>query len=133
MIAALALALAAAVPPMMIVDEATVTREEPPPHGNIGMSTAYRISDAVPNRTMEFRKRMLHAGAAIGEHRIDHDEIYYVLAGEGEVVSDGARAKLTPGTAAYLYSGARVGIRQIGHEPLTLIIAYPLPRPSAQR
>jgi hypothetical protein len=42
----------------VIVKEAEVMRREPPPHGAIGMSTAYRISDAAPNRTMEFRKRV---------------------------------------------------------------------------
>ena len=127
-----ALMLAAAAPPMVVVDETTVTKQEPPPHGNIGMSTAYRISDAVPNRTMEFRKRALHVGAAIGEHVIAHDEVYYVLSGEGEVVSDGKRATLKPGMAAYLYTGANVGIRQVGKEPLVLIISYPVPaKPAA--
>ena len=29
------------------------------------------------------------------------------------------------GTAAYLYKGARVGIRQLGKEPLAIIISYP--------
>jgi mannose-6-phosphate isomerase-like protein (cupin superfamily) len=112
---------------MVVIDERAVVRREPPPHGNIGMSTAYRISDAVPNRTMEFRKRVLHAHAAIGEHVINHDEVYYVVSGEGEVVSDGTRARLKPGMAAYLYSGANVGIRQKGSQPLVLIISYPLP------
>ena len=121
----LALLLAAA-PPMVVVDEKDVTRQEPPPHGAIGMSTAYRISDAVPQRTMEFRKRVLHPGSAIGEHVIAHDEVYYVLSGEGEVVSDGTKAKLGPGMAAYLYDGANVGIRQLGKEPLVLIISYPV-------
>ena len=32
---------------------------------------------------------------------------------------------LTAGTAAWLYKGAKVGIRQTGGEPLVLIIAYP--------
>jgi len=114
--------------PMVVVDEASTVRDEPPPHGAIGMSTAYRISDGVPARTMEFRKRVLHSGAAIGEHVIAHDEVYYVLTGEGEVVSDGRTARLGPGTAAYLYTGANVGIRQLGDEPLTLIIAYPVER-----
>ena len=126
MLAALLLATTAA-PQMVVVDENTVTRQEPPPHGAIGMSTAFRISDAVPNRTMEFRKRELHVGAAIGEHPINHDEVYYVLSGEGEVVSDGERATLKAGMAAYLYAGARVGIRQLGKEPLVMIISYPLP------
>ena len=126
-----ALFLAAAAAPMVVVDERAVTRQEPPPHGNIGMSTAYRISDAVPNRTMEFRKRALHVGAAIGEHVISHDEVYYVLSGEGEVVSNGKTARLTPGMAAYLYSGANVGIRQIGSVPLVLIISYPVEKKPA--
>jgi mannose-6-phosphate isomerase-like protein (cupin superfamily) len=130
MIAAFALLLAAA-PPAVIVDEADVVRQEAPPHGAIGMSTAYRISDVVPNRTMEFRRRVLHVGAAIGAHVINHDEVYYVLSGEGEVVSDGVTARLRPGMAAYLYAGANVGIRQLGAEPLSLIISYPaVPAPA---
>lgn len=129
MIAALLLAAAAvAAPPMAVIDERDTVREEAPPHGAIGMSTAYRISDAAPApRAMEFRRRVLHLGAAIGEHPIDHDEVYYVLTGEGEVVSDGKRALLEPGMAAYLYRGAVVGIRQKGKKPLSMVIAYPNP------
>jgi mannose-6-phosphate isomerase-like protein (cupin superfamily) len=124
---ALAALLLAAAPAMMVIDEAQTVRREPPPHGEIGMSTAYRISDAAPQpRTMEFRRRVLDPGAAIGEHPIAHDEVYYVTAGEGVVVSDGKEARLRPGMAAYLYDGATVGIRQVGDEPLSLIIAYPV-------
>jgi mannose-6-phosphate isomerase-like protein (cupin superfamily) len=115
-----------AVAPMVVIDEKTVVRHEPPPHGAIGMSTAFRISDAAPNRSMEFRKRVLHVGAAIGLHPIDHDEVYYVLDGEGEVTSDGKSQRIGLGVGAYLYSGASVGIKQLGDKPLTLIIAYPL-------
>ena len=116
-----------AAPPMVVVNERDVIRQEAPPHGAIGMSTAYRISDVVPQpRTMEFRKRVLHKGAAIGLHPIAHDEVYYVLSGEGEVTSDGVSQRLRPGMAAYLYNGAVVGIRQIGRKPLSLIISYPV-------
>ena len=130
----LLLALAGAAPPMVVVDERSVVKQEAPPHGAIGMSTAYRISDVVPDRTMEFRKRILHVGAAIGIHPIAHDEVYYVLSGTGEVESDGEKALLGPGMAAYLYTGAEVGIRQMGAEPLELIISYPLAKePEAKR
>nr|WP_290916530.1 cupin domain-containing protein [Hyphomonas sp. 34-62-18] len=112
-------------PAMVIVSEEDVKVEEAPPHGKIGMSTAWRISDAVPVRAFEFRKRALHPGSAIGLHPINHDEIYYVLSGEGVVHSDGEEQTLTAGMAAYLYTGAIVGIRQVGAEPLVLIIAYP--------
>lgn len=122
----LAALLAAGAPAMVVIDEAETVREEAPPHGAIGMSTAYRISDAVPApRSFEFRKRALHVGAAIGVHPIDHDEIYYVLSGTGVVHSDGEERELKPGAAAWLYKGAKVGIRQTGSEPLVLIIAYP--------
>ena len=124
-LAALLLAGANA-PAMIVIDEAETVREEAPPHGAIGMSTAYRISDAIPApRSFEFRKRALHVGAAIGVHPIDHDEIYYVLSGTGVVHSNGAEKELKAGMAAWLYSGATVGIRQTGTEPLVLIIAYP--------
>jgi mannose-6-phosphate isomerase-like protein (cupin superfamily) len=76
---------------------------------------------------MEFRRRILHPGAAIGPHSIDHDEVYYVRAGRGEVVSDGVTATLEPGMAAYLWRGAVVGIRQLGDAALDLIISYPNP------
>lgn len=127
MSALLALVLsAAAAPAMVVIDEAARVRDEAPPHGAIGMSTAYRISDSVPApRSFEFRKRALHVGAAIGVHPIDHDEIYYVLSGTGVVHSDGEEKALKAGTAAWLYRGAKVGIRQTGSEPLVLIIAYP--------
>lgn len=127
MSALLALLLAGgAAPAMVVIDETATVREEAPPHGAIGMSTAYRISDGVPApRSFEFRKRALHVGAAIGIHPIDHDEIYYVLSGTGVVHSDGEEKALKAGTAAWLYTGAQVGIRQTGSEPLVLIIAYP--------
>jgi mannose-6-phosphate isomerase-like protein (cupin superfamily) len=121
--------ISVAAPPMVVIDENAVVRDEPPPHGAIGMSTAWRITDAVPGRTFEFRKRALHKGAALGLHPIAHDEIYYVISGTGEVTSDGITKAVTPGMAAYLYNGANVGIVQKGEEPLVLIVAYPLPKP----
>ncbi len=112
---------------MVVVREADVRVEQPPPHGGSGMSTAYRLSDAAPARNFEFRKRVLHPGASIGMHVLSHDEIYYVLNGVGVVTSDDQTTPLEAGMAAYLYEGADVGIRQVGQEDLVLIIAYPLP------
>lgn len=112
---------------MVVVNERKVMVREAPPHGAIGMSTAYRISDAAPQpRTMEFRRRVLDVGAAVGEHPISHDEVYYVTSGTGVVISDGVEAELSAGMAAYLYENAVVGIRQTGDEPLSIIIAYPV-------
>lgn len=109
-----------------VVREADVRVMQPPPHNGTGMSTAYRLSDGVPNRAMEFRKRVMHPGASIGLHPIAHDEVYYVVSGAGVVTSDGVETRVGAGDAAYLYDGNVVGIRQAGDEDLVLIIAYPL-------
>ncbi|NBB15671.1 cupin domain-containing protein [Caulobacter sp. SLTY] len=126
LLAALLAAALCQAPPAVIIDETKVVRQEPPPHNGTGMSTAYRISDAAPGRNFEFRKRVMHKGAAIGLHVLKHDEVCYVLSGRGEVTSDGVTTPMEAGMAAYLYEGADVGIRQIGDEELVLIIAYPL-------
>jgi len=111
---------------MTVIDGDVVKRDEPPPHGNIGMSTAYRYSDAVPGRAMEFRKRVLHVGAAIGAHKLAHDEVYYVLSGEGEAFSGKRTEPVKAGQAIYFFAGETMGIRQKGAKPLALIISYPL-------
>lgn len=116
-------------PAMVVVDEASVRVREAPPHGRIGMGTAWRITDRVPGRTMEFRRRTLDRGAAIGLHPIDHDEVYQVVLGEGDVTSDGVTRRVKAGTTVYLYAGAVVGIAQRGGQPLALVVSYPLARP----
>ncbi|GAA0583078.1 cupin domain-containing protein [Rhizomicrobium electricum] len=121
---------AVAAPPMVVTDEKTIAKDEPPPHGAIGMSTVSAFSASAPGRMMEFKKRVLHKGAALGLHPIAHDEVYYVVSGTGEVVSDGDKKIMTAGMAAYLYNGANVGISQMGEEPLVLIVAYPLAAPA---
>ena len=111
-----------------MVREADVRVRQVPPHNGTGMSTAYRISDVAPNRSMEFRKRVMHPGASIGLHVIAHDEVYHVVSGEGDVTSDGVTTRMKAGDTAYLYDGNNVGITQVGEEDLVLIIAYPLAR-----
>ncbi|WGM31200.1 cupin domain-containing protein [Brevundimonas sp. NIBR11] len=109
----------------VVIHEADTRVEQVPPHNGTGMSTAYRISDVAPNRAMEFRKRVMHPGSSIGLHLIAHDEVYYVVSGEGDVISDGVTTRMTAGDTAYLYDGNNVGITQVGDEDLVLIIAYP--------
>jgi len=112
---------------MIVVTDQDIVCEEVPPHDGTGLSTVFPISAQVPDRRFEFRRRILHKGAAIGRHVLGHDEIYYVLSGEGIVSSDTQTAPLAAGMSAYLYQGAEVGIAQTGEGPLELIIAYPLP------
>ncbi|KQR50524.1 cupin domain-containing protein [Brevundimonas sp. Leaf168] len=122
---------APASPPMgvgLVIHEADTMVRQPPPHNGMGMSTAYRISGMAPNRSMEFRKRIMHPGSSIGLHVIAHDEVYHVVSGEGDVTTDGVTTRMKAGDTAYLYDGGNVGIQQMGEDDLVLIIAYPLAR-----
>ncbi len=122
---------APASPPMgvgLVIHEAETMVRQPPPHNGTGMSTAYRISGMAPNRSMEFRKRIMHPGSSIGLHVIAHDEVYHVVSGEGDVTTDGVTTRMKAGDTAYLYDGGNVGIQQMGEDDLVLIIAYPLAR-----
>jgi mannose-6-phosphate isomerase-like protein (cupin superfamily) len=102
-----------------------IIKVEAPPHNGTGRSTAYRYFDDAPDAKVIFRKRALHKGASIGMHVLKHDEVYYVVSGEGEVRVDDRRVDVKPGAAIFMYEGADVGIWQKGDDDLVIIVAYP--------
>jgi len=71
-----------------------------------------------------FRKRALHHGAAIGYHRQEEDEIYYIVSGTGELTLNGERSVVGPGTAILTRPRSSHGLRQVGPDDLVVIIAY---------
>ena len=71
-----------------------------------------------------FGKRALHPGAAIGYHRQEEDEIYYIVSGTGELTLNGARSVVGPGTAILTRPGSSHGLRQVGPDDLVIIIVY---------
>jgi mannose-6-phosphate isomerase-like protein (cupin superfamily) len=111
--------------PVVIRYDDAVTRAEPGPHGGGGETTANRYFDDVPDAGLIFRRRALHPGSAIGLHVLRHDEVYYVLAGRGELTVNELEVEVTTGAAIFLREGANVGIRQQGDADLVIIIAYP--------
>ena len=70
----------------IIERDAEVAKDEPGPHNGGGPSTAYVFFDKAPNLKFSFRKRVLHAGAAIGYHLQETDEVYYMLSGTGKMI-----------------------------------------------
>ena len=111
--------------PFYVKHDREVVKSEPPPHNGVGQSTAYRYFDEVTDARVIFRKRALHRGAAIGLHVLTHDEVYYVVSGNGELNVDGQTRSVNADTAIYMYEGQDVGIKQLGSDDLVLIISYP--------
>jgi mannose-6-phosphate isomerase-like protein (cupin superfamily) len=114
-------------PAFVVRRDAEVRVEQSGPHDGGGRTTAWRYFDDVRNAALEFRKRALHPGAAIGLHPLTHDEVYYVLSGRGELTVNGETVAVGPQTAVFMRLGASVGLRQVGDEDLVIIISYPPP------
>ena len=113
-----------------IENESTRAAQQPGPHGGPGTTTGYTLFADAPELGFIFRKRVLHAGAGIGLHYHDHDEIYYVVSGHGRYTLDGRDVEVGPGDALLTRIGSTHGMQQVGSEDLVLIIAYP-PAPPA--
>ena len=113
--------------PAVIERDSTLAKSEPGPHNGGGQTTAYSFFAHAPQLGLVFRKRALHAGAAIGYHRQDEDEIYYVVSGTGVLTLNGVDSIVGPGTAILTRPGSSHGLRQQGSQDLVIIIAYQQP------
>ena len=111
-------------PSSLIEHDTTVAAQQPGPHGGGGVTTAYSFFAGAPNLQLVFRKRALHHGAAIGYHRQDEDEIYYVVSGTGALTLNGQRSVVGLGTAILTRTGSSHGIQQVGSDDLVIIIVY---------
>jgi quercetin dioxygenase-like cupin family protein len=98
--------------------------QQPGPHEGKGTTTAYPFFEDAQGFDIVFRQRALHAGATIGEHRNDKDEIYYVLSGRGELLLDGKRREVGPGDAILTRDGSTHALAQRGAEDLVIIVVY---------
>jgi mannose-6-phosphate isomerase-like protein (cupin superfamily) len=108
----------------LIEHDTAVAVQQPGPHGGGGVTTAYSFFTQAPNLHLVFRKRALHPGAAIGYHRQNEDEIYYIVSGTGALTLNGQRSILGPGTAILTRPGSSHGLEQVGTDDLVIIVAY---------
>jgi quercetin dioxygenase-like cupin family protein len=110
--------------PSVVQHEKDIAVQQPGPHGGGGTTTAYPFFADATELGWVFRKRVLHPGAAIGLHAQDEDEIYYVLAGSGELTLDGRKQTVGRGTAILTRVGSSHALRQTGNEDLVIIVSY---------
>ena len=111
--------------PSLVVHERDIALPQVGPHGGAGKTTASPFFKDAPDMSFEFRKRVLHAGAGIGFHQHDKDEIYYVISGTGIYTLDGKDYAVSAGNAMLTRPGSTHAIRQTGDADLILLITYP--------
>ena len=109
----------------LIERDGDVAKREPGTHNGGGETTGYSFFRQASNPALIFRKRALHPGSAIGQHKQDVDEVYYILSGTGELTLDGEKHQVSAGTAILTRPGSSHSLKQTGNADLVMIIAYP--------
>lgn len=104
--------------------DADVAKTGAAPHNGPGRSTGYNFFEKAADFKQNFRKRVLHAGAAIGYHPQKEDEVYYILSGVGVMQMNGNEFPVKPGDAILTRPGSSHGLKQTGKDDLVLIISY---------
>jgi mannose-6-phosphate isomerase-like protein (cupin superfamily) len=120
----------------LVQHDVEVAKEEPGTHHGGGQTTGYSFFTGAKQLPFVFRKRALHPGSGIGLHTQTEDEVYYVLSGKGEMILDGERVEMTPGTAILTRTGSSHRTKQVGSEDLVIIMTYPIApasKPAAAR
>ena len=110
--------------PYILEHDADVAKSGPAPHNGPGRSTGYNFFEKATDFKQNFRKRVLHPGAAIGYHPQKEDEVYYILSGEGVMQMNGKEFPVKPGDAILTRPGSSHGLKQVGKDDLVLIISY---------
>ncbi|MEO6723946.1 MAG: cupin domain-containing protein [Blastocatellia bacterium] len=104
--------------------DADVAKTGAAPHNGPGRSTGYNFFEKATDFKQNFRKRVLHTGAAIGYHPQKEDEVYYILSGAGTMQMNGNEFPVKPGDAILTRPGSSHGLKQTGKDDLVLIISY---------
>jgi mannose-6-phosphate isomerase-like protein (cupin superfamily) len=104
--------------------DADVAKTGAAPHNGPGRSTGYNFFEKAAGFKQNFRKRVLHVGAAIGYHPQKEDEVYYILSGTGTMQMNGNEFPVKPGDAILTRPGSSHGLKQTGKDDLVLIISY---------
>ncbi len=111
----------------VIEHDAAVATPQPGPHNGGGETIGHSFFGDLPNLSLVFRKRILKPGSGIGYHEQTHDEIYYVLGGQGVMTLDGKDVIVGPGTAVLTRAGSAHGLKQTGRDDLVIMINYMAP------
>jgi len=109
----------------ILIHEKDIAVQQAGPHDGGGLTTAYPFFADVKDFKMAFRKRVLQPGSSIGYHLQEIDEVYYILAGSGEMKMNGKTFTVNTGDAILTRPGNSHGLKPFNNG-LTLLIAYQL-------
>jgi mannose-6-phosphate isomerase-like protein (cupin superfamily) len=100
----------------IIQRESEITISQPGPHDGGGSTSGCTFFEHSAGLDLIFRKRILYPGSTIGFHEQKHDEIYYILKGNGEFNINGKKIPVSTGDAILTRPGNSHGLCQTGKQ-----------------
>ena len=94
------------------------------PHKGGGSTIAHRFFKSANDSRLQFTKRVLHPGSAIGYHFQKEEEIYYIASGKGEMTMNGSTFTVDAGDPILTLPANSHGLKQTGTADLVVIINY---------
>lgn len=108
----------------VLENEKNIATSEPGTHNGGGTTTGHSFFKSAKNSKLQFTKRIMHPGSAIGYHLQKEEEIYYIVSGTGEMSMNGTTFRVVAGDAILTLPGSSHGLKQVGEEDLVVIINY---------
>jgi mannose-6-phosphate isomerase-like protein (cupin superfamily) len=108
----------------MLERDTEIAKTEPGTHKGGGTTTGHSFFKSAKDSKLQFTKRIMHPGSAIGYHLQKEEEIYYIISGTGEMQMNGNTFSVAAGDAILTLPGSSHGLKQVGEEDLVVIINY---------
>lgn len=104
--------------------EGEILKQESGSHNGGGNTTLYPFFAKADSLKLVLKKRVLYPGSSIGYHYQESDEIFYILAGHGEMTMNNETFKVNAGDAILTRPGNWHGLKPTGKDSLVVIINY---------
>ena len=111
-------------PGYILEHENDIAVSEPGPHKGGGTTVGHKFFKSATTSKLQFTKRLLKPGSAIGYHLQKEEEIYYIVSGTGEMTMNGETFSVQTGDAILTLGGSSHGLKQTGKDDLIMIINY---------
>ena len=104
--------------------EREILKKESGSHDGGGNTTVFPFFAGADSLKLVLKKRILYPGSAIGYHYQESDEIFYILAGHGEMKMNNETFQVNAGDAILTRPGNWHGLKPTGNDSLVVIINY---------
>ena len=104
--------------------EREILKQESGSHNGGGNTTLFPFFAKADSLKLVLKKRILYPGSSIGYHYQESDEIFYIVAGHGEMKMNNETFQVNAGDAILTRPGNWHGLKPTGNDSLVVIINY---------